>query len=147
PQSVAPGGAPPPPPGAASPSPSVAGEPALQARDAVLLIRAMIAAAHADGHMDAQERETILGKLEKLNLSAEERGFIGNELLSPASLESIVSQAGTPEMARQVYAVSLMAITVDSEAERRYLELLAQKLGLAPEQAAEIQRKLGQPPQ
>ena len=79
--------APPPPPGSTPavppplpPNPGVKGanedpEPAVsppplpkalnpQERDAVLLIRAMIAAANADGHIDAEERSNILEKLE-----------------------------------------------------------------------------------
>jgi len=143
-----------PPPGQASattpsapapPTPPTAApaDPEPQAREAVLLIRAMIAAANADGRIDADERQSILEKLEKLQLSTEERAFIEAELLAPASLATIAGQVKTAQTASQVYAVSLMAITVDTDAERAYLQTLAQELGLAPGVVAKIHAKLG----
>jgi uncharacterized membrane protein YebE (DUF533 family) len=109
----------------------------------VLLIRAMIAAANADGHIDADERRNILTKLEQLDLSSEERGFISMELLSPSSLETIANQVKAPEMAKQVYAVSLMAITVDTDEERQYMDSLARKMGLDRKTVRGIQQKMG----
>ena len=73
-----------------------------------------------------------------MELSPEEREFISNELLAPAPVETIAAQVQTPDMARQVYAVSLIAITVDTDAERTYLAALARKLGLNPEVVQEM---------
>jgi uncharacterized membrane protein YebE (DUF533 family) len=154
--------APPPPPGAQStpppqpgnkashmpaPAGSIPDPPDVDGLDtasesAVLLIRAMIAAANADGHIDAEERNRILTKLDALDLSPEERGFVATELLSPASLEDITSQAKDPKTTRQVYAVSFMTITVDTEAEQAYLASLAKGLGLDETTVAEIHRDL-----
>ena len=147
-----PGGAgmapPPPPPGAAAAPPPPGSPPVPQvesraASDAVLLIKAMIAAAAADGTIDADERSRIVGKLEAVGLSGEERAFIGNELLAPANAATIAGQVRTPEMAEQVYAASLMAITVDTEAEEAYLAELAGLMGLAPEVTARLNQELG----
>uniref|UniRef100_UPI000AC62958 tellurite resistance TerB family protein n=1 Tax=Desulfosarcina cetonica TaxID=90730 RepID=UPI000AC62958 len=98
--------------------------------DAVLLIRAMIAAANADGMIDQTERDQILNHLQSVDLSAEEHGFITRELLSPADLDTLVAGVSSPTLARQVYTVSLMAIEVDTPAERDYLAALADRLGL-----------------
>lgn len=75
------GSAPPPPPPAPSAVPppvpesgNVAPDDAMK-QDAVLLIRAMIAAANADGVIDAQERSSILDKLKSVDLSQEEQQF------------------------------------------------------------------------
>ena len=38
---------------------------------------------------------------------------------------------GRPDLAAQVYSASLMAVTVDTEAERRYLDKLAKSMGLS----------------
>ena len=57
--------------------------------DAVLLIRAMIAAANADGVIDGDERRRILERLEVVGLDEEEKAFIAQELLSPADLEGL----------------------------------------------------------
>jgi uncharacterized membrane protein YebE (DUF533 family) len=116
--------APPPPPPAGPMSTSDRGE------DAVLLIRAMIASAAADGYIDANERQNIINKLKSVDLSDEELEFIKEELASPCSIEEIAAQVKSPDMAREVYTVSLMAIEMDTEEERRYLDILAEQLKL-----------------
>lgn len=111
-------------------------------QEAVLLIRAMIAAANADGMIDEKERNRILKKLETAGLSDQEHSFLVKELLSPAGLEDIVAQVKSPEMAKMVYTVSLMAIEVDTDAERAYIKTLAQQLSLNESDLNEIYRTL-----
>ena len=48
-------------------------------------------------------------------------------------------------MEQQVYAVSLMAIDLDSDAEAQYLNQLAQGIGMKPEVCNEIHQQLGAP--
>ena len=143
---------PPPPPGAtfsSSPPPpppastSQEGIDAIKSsKEAVLLIRAMIAAANADGVIDEEERNGILKKLETMDLSDQEHSFIVKELLSPAGLGDIVSQVKTPEMAKKVYTVSLLTIEVDTDAERTYMNTLAQQLSLNESDLNDIYRTL-----
>jgi uncharacterized membrane protein YebE (DUF533 family) len=109
---------------------------------AVLLIRAMIASTHADGNIDLEERRRILERLKAVALTPEEQNFIAQELLSPCGLEEILKAVKTPEMAKQVYAVSLMAIELDTEAERDHIRQLARGLGLDPVMLQEIHRDL-----
>jgi uncharacterized membrane protein YebE (DUF533 family) len=123
--------APPPSPGtkaAVPPPPSPVGTPGVDdsegSQNAFLLIRAMIAAANADEIIDEDERNRILGKLETMDLSDQEPFFIVEELLSPAEMESIVTKVKLLEMAKQVYTVSLLAIEVDTDAERTYMNTL-----------------------
>lgn len=138
-------GTPPPTPGKAAasppPPPPSPGEAAENA-DAVLLIRAMIAAANADGTIDETERNAILERLRTVDLSPEEQAFITRELFSPADLDAIVASVNSPELARQVYAVSLMAIEVDTEEERQYMEALAGRMNLDGQTVAQIERSL-----
>lgn len=103
----------------------------------------MIAAAAADGDIDDDERGKIMSKLEAVGLTEEERRFIQGELDSPSALEEILGQAGAPRMAEQVYAVSCLAITVDTEAERQYMDKLASGLGLDSAACARIRGNLG----
>jgi uncharacterized membrane protein YebE (DUF533 family) len=143
---------PPPPPGATGSTPppppssqSIGSESAgseKAGQDAVLLIRAMIAAANADGVIDEEERNRILKKLETVDLSDQEHSFIVKELLSPAGLEDIVAQVKSPEMAKMVYTVSLLAIEVDTDAERTYMKTLAQQLCLSDSDLNDIYRTL-----
>lgn len=121
-----------------SPSPGETPENA----DAVLLIRAMIAAANADGTIDETERDTILERLRTVDLSPEEQAFITRELFSPADPDAIVAGVNSPELARQVYAVSLMAIEVDTQKERQYMEALASRLNLDGQTVEQLERSL-----
>lgn len=108
------------------------------------LVRAMIAAAKADGRIDADEKEAIFGKLEAMNLSAEEKAWVFDELSSPLDINAVVARADTPEHATEIYAASLVAITADTASERAYLDALASKLKLDPALVAEVHKAAGE---
>jgi uncharacterized membrane protein YebE (DUF533 family) len=158
---TAPAGSPPPAPGVAAPPPPPLYRPSppppafrggdLPAadpetgNDAVLLIRAMIAAANADGVIDAQERTHILEKLKTVELSDDEHQFIVHELLGPRDMQDIIDAVKTDPMARQVYTVSLLAIEVDTDQEKTYLRSLAANLGLDSAAINDIHQQFGIP--
>jgi uncharacterized membrane protein YebE (DUF533 family) len=50
---------------------------------------------------------------------------------------------GRPTLAAQIYAASLLAIEVDTPAEKRYLDQLAAGLGLKPEVTQRIREMVG----
>ena len=125
----------PPPPPAANPD---------RTRDMALLVQAMVAAAAADGAIDAQERERILARATASGLDSDSQAFLERELAAPRSLEQVVA-AARPALAPDIYAASLIAISADTEAERAYLDRLAQGLSLATETRAAIHQQLGQP--
>jgi uncharacterized membrane protein YebE (DUF533 family) len=67
-----------------------------------------------------------------------------NEMNKPMDLGSIVAAAkGRPQLAAQIYAASLLAIEVDTPAERQYMRQLADGLYLAPEVTAHLERTVG----
>ncbi|MDK4706444.1 tellurite resistance TerB family protein [Rhizobium sp. CNPSo 4062] len=106
--------------------------PAVASNDfALSLVRAMIAAARADGHIDDSERQRILGKVQEAGVGSEAEAFFQRELANPVDLDAIVASAKTEEQRVQVYTASRLAIEPDSRAERGYLDLLAGRLGLA----------------
>ena len=107
------------------------------------LVRAMIAAAKADGQIDAEEKERIFKRLETMPLSAEEKAFVFDQLATPLDLDAVAASADTPEHATEIYAASLVAMRPDTATERAYLETLALKLGLAPGLVTEIHRAAG----
>jgi uncharacterized membrane protein YebE (DUF533 family) len=113
--------------------------------DAILLIRAMIASAYADGMLDKQEMKNIMDCMESAGLDSEERQFILRELSNPASIDTIIGEVNTPALAQQVYAVSLMAIEVDTDKEKEYLNTLARRLFLSDAVVAGIHESLGKP--
>jgi len=94
------------------------------------LLSAMISAAKADGHIDAAEQTRIFAKLDQSNLSAEEKGFLMDEIRKPLDIDALVAKATTPERAAEIYAASLMAIDPDGSTEVEYLDTLAKRLNL-----------------
>lgn len=110
--------------------------------NAKLMIRAMIMAAKADGEIDAEERTKILDQLK--DASDEEIAFVQAELDAPVDPMALAKDAGTSASA-QVYAAALMAISVDTEAEKTFLMGLAQSLMMDPAKQAEIHQSMGKP--
>jgi uncharacterized membrane protein YebE (DUF533 family) len=102
------------------------------------ILRAMIAAAKADGHIDEAERRAIMTKLGGLGLDTEGKAFMADELLKPLDIEEVARAATTAERAALIYAASLWAITPDDPTEKAYLDRLAERLKLAPELRASI---------
>ena len=112
---------------------------------AMLMIRAMITAAKADGEIDPQERQKILGRLEQAGADAEAQAFVRDEMARPADLQAIVSAVDSPHTAIEAYAASLFAIDVDTPAEVAYMRQLAQGLGLNPTLVRELHASLEAP--
>ncbi|WP_434288236.1 DUF533 domain-containing protein [Celeribacter sp. SCSIO 80788] len=110
--------------------------------NAKLMIRAMIMAAKADGQIDPEERTKILDALG--DASEEEIAFVQAELDAPVDPMALAKDAGT-SAAAQVYAAALMAISVDTEAEKTFLKGLAQSLMLDEAKQAEIHQSMGKP--
>lgn len=110
--------------------------------DAAHLIRAMIAAANADGLIDAEERSTILEHALEAGLDPAAQKFLMAELKAPATLEQIVAVT-RPELRMETYAAALIAISVDTDAERSYLARLAQALGLDSAEVERVQQQVG----
>src|SRR5690606_6296104 len=62
---------------------------------ALTIVRAMIAAARADGHIDASERARIADKLHHAGIGDEAEAILMSELEKPLDLYTLVSQAKT----------------------------------------------------
>ena len=55
----------------------------------------------------------------------------------------IVDAATSPEVGLQIYAASVLAVAVDTSAERSYLDGLAKALGIEPGLKAQVEQTLG----
>jgi uncharacterized membrane protein YebE (DUF533 family) len=97
---------------------------------ALILVRAMIAASRADGHIDEAERARIMDKLKVSGLGADAAQFLEYELANPVDLDAIIAAATTEEQRVELYTASRLAIEPKSRAERGYLDLLAGRLNL-----------------
>jgi uncharacterized membrane protein YebE (DUF533 family) len=110
--------------------------------DASHLICAMIAAANADGKIDAEERSKILERALTAEISAATQQFLLRQLNAPANLQDIVTK--TPaHLRRETYGASLLAITSDTDSEQHYLDSLAAGLKLSADECAQIKAALG----
>ena len=101
-----------------------------QQEEGVLVLQAMIAAATANGQLDAREQIRIFEQVDRSGLSAEERVSLFDELRNPQGLASLVGRVRDPETAVQVYAASLLAVDETRQESRAYLARLASRLQL-----------------
>lgn len=113
---------------------------ALHEANAKLMIRAMIMAAKADGEIDAEERAKIMDHL--TDASDEEIAFVEAALDAPVDVAQLAEQTGVA-MREQIYATSLMAISLDTPAEQAYLAQLGTALGLSAEARAKLHAAMG----
>jgi uncharacterized membrane protein YebE (DUF533 family) len=111
--------------------------------EALLLIRAMVAAANADGRIDPEEEKGILSRLDRAGATDEQRAFVQREFRNPAGLETLIRDVRGPDMAQRFYAASALAIKADTPAEQSYLRYLADRLGLKPQQSNDLLHRLG----
>ena len=100
--------------------------------DAVRFVRAMVAAATADGHMDEGERSRILQGLSQAGIDPDTSRWLERELADPADVEELAEGINTPEKGAQVYAAARLAIEPDTIQEREFLRQLATALDLDP---------------
>lgn len=116
--------------------------PAQNAAAGILLL-AMVQAAKSDGRIDAAEKRMLLGKLE--DASPQERAFVEKAMDAPVDVGALV-RAVPRGMGPQVYAMSLVGIDLDSQAEAKYLDALARGLGLDQPAVNAIHARMGEPP-
>jgi uncharacterized membrane protein YebE (DUF533 family) len=109
----------------------------------LVLVRAMIGAAKADGHVDADEQQRLFAEVERRGLDAEAKAFVFDLLSQPVDMASITNAVVTPEQGAEVYLASRMAINPDVPAERAYLDALAARLKLPAELRASLDATAG----
>lgn len=112
-----------------------------------LVLKAMINAAKADGQIDEGEVRRIVGKLQEIGADSEAQRYVMTQMQKPMETEKLIAAAqGRPELAAQMYGASLLAIEVDTPAEKKYLDQLAAGLGLDPKVVQRIQELVGLQP-
>ena len=109
-----------------------------------LVLKAMINAAKADGRIDETEMSRIIGKVQETGAERAELDFVRAEMAKPMDTASLVAAArGRPHLAAELYAASLLAIEVDTPAEKDYLAQLAISLDIPPEVAEHLHQSAG----
>jgi uncharacterized membrane protein YebE (DUF533 family) len=104
----------------------------------LVLVRAMVGAAKADGHIDATEQKRLFAEVERLGLDADAKAYVFDLLTHDVDLDSIARAATTPEQGAEAYLAARLAIDADQPAERAYLDALAARLRLPAELRATL---------
>jgi len=113
----------------------------LDARQAELLVHAMVAAAQADGSFDGKERQRIEGTLSLVEPNEDERAFLDRVLGEPKPLNAILGEVRDVETGALVYAASLMAVDQRRPVNRYYLKYLAARLQLSEELVGSLEQR------
>jgi len=106
------------------------------------VVRAMIGAAKADGHIDAGEQRKIFDHVERLDLDAASKALVFDALAKPVDLAEVAAAAHTPEQRTELYVACRMVIDPDEPSERSYLEALAFRLTLPKELVAHLEQQV-----
>ena len=105
------------------------------------MLKSMIAAAKADGHLDERERGLVEAELQRLQADGETRRWLEDELRRPLDPADVAGAATSPEMASEMYLASLLVADETSFMERAYLDELARQLRLPEGLKAELERQ------
>ena len=116
-----------------------------------LVLKAMIFAARADGHIDPKEQEVILSTAHNVTNDPNFNQLIREYLNEPLNPRSLASQVSSQAQALDLYRLSAAAIVADHPAEQQYLAALAQALNLdqgtklqLDQEAAQLRLQLAQ---
>ncbi len=106
------------------------------------ILKALIAAAKADGHVDDREREVIEGEFSRIGADPEVRQWLQAELSKPLDPAEVASAATSPELAAEMYIASLIAADDQNFMERAYLDELARQLKLDDGLKAKLEQQV-----
>ncbi|MCJ1888341.1 tellurite resistance TerB family protein [Pseudomonas sp. LA21] len=106
------------------------------------ILRAMIAAAKADGRIDEKEKTAIQAEIARHTDEPELQDWLDAEVRKPLDAAEVAESAqGDPAVAAEMYLVSVMLVDDQQDAERTYLDELAYNLNLAPELQAHLEQQ------
>ncbi len=105
---------------------------------AQVLVRAMVNAAKADGRITSDEQQKILGQFG--NAPADVVQFLRDEMARPLDVREFAWSVPMG-MEQQVYAISLLAVAVDSRAESDYLSELAHGLRIPTSAREQLEQR------
>lgn len=108
------------------------------------LLRAIVYAAKADGHIDDQEQAAINGQLQKLNIGSEGKALVQQAMDEPLDPNKIAYGVQDQQEAMQLYVLSRMLTNADQFMEKSYLDGLATALKISPDVRNAIEQHIAQ---
>lgn len=110
----------------------------------LILMKAMIAAAKADGHIDNQEQQRIFQAVQKMDLSAADKGLLFDCMQQDVSVEELAASTNSIELKAEIYLASCLVIDPDHAAEREHLDRLAGALELPDQLTFQLEQQAQQ---
>ncbi|AZC32322.1 putative membrane protein [Pseudomonas chlororaphis subsp. piscium] len=106
------------------------------------ILRALIAAAKADGRIDEQEKQLISAEIGRHTDDPQLQQWLDDEVARPLDAADVAqSAAGEPGMAAEMYLASVMLVDDQQDAERSYLDELAAALRIDPELQVHLEQQ------
>ncbi|MDH4555358.1 tellurite resistance TerB family protein [Pseudomonas sp. BN417] len=105
------------------------------------ILRALIAAAKADGRIDEQEKQTIYAEISRHTDDPQLQEWLDQEVRRPLDAAEVAQSAQDPGMAAEMYLASVMLVDDQQQAERSYLDELAYQLKLDPDLQAHLEQQ------
>ncbi|MNJ15438.1 Inner membrane protein YebE [compost metagenome] len=96
------------------------------------ILRALIAAAKADGRIDKQEEQLIYAEIKRQTSDPQLQQWLDEEVSKPLDAAEVAQSAQDPAMAAEMYLASVMLVDDQQDAERAYLDELAGALQIDP---------------
>lgn len=96
----------------------------------LVLIETMIAASKADGQIDSDENRRLFEAIEQLNFDTLEKGQVFDAMAREITVEELAHSISLEEHKAEVYLAAYMAINLDNQHERTFLNNLALALSL-----------------
>lgn len=109
------------------------------------VLKALVAAAKSDGHIEDRERELIEAEIASIDKDPELRAWLDQELRSPLDPADVARAATTPELAAEMYLASVLVADDQSPMERMYLDELARQLKIDAGLKAQLEASARQP--
>jgi uncharacterized membrane protein YebE (DUF533 family) len=106
------------------------------------ILQAMIMAARADGHVDANERALLTQEIENLGPDDELHAWIQQQFDAPMDANALARNADSPQASREIYIVSAVMVDEQNPMERAWLDQLATALNLDAGMARELEQQI-----
>lgn len=108
---------------------------------AMLLLRAMVFAARADGHIDSAEQERISKLVQQMFPGQDVTSLLNQLMHEPLNPAVLAAQVSSREQGEDLYRISCLIVDIDHFMERSYLDGLAQALGIAEPRKQELEQE------
>jgi uncharacterized membrane protein YebE (DUF533 family) len=105
------------------------------------ILRALIAAAKADGRIDDAEKQLISTEIGRHTDDPELQQWLDDEVAKPLDPADVAQSATDPGMAAEMYLASVMLVDDQQDAERNYLDELAAALGIDPDLQVHLEQQ------